>query len=103
MADRLRSHCVNSPRLKGIVEGKINATETRPLVCIIDCWISYWVHPAVCPSAAGTAGTVCLDKTIRILSVQRTIVTASRYSHNDVSGRRAKELWKGRGVRERVF
>jgi hypothetical protein len=32
------------------------------LVCVVDCWISYWIHPAICQTAAGTAGTVCLDK-----------------------------------------
>src|SRR5450631_4089111 len=52
---------------------------------------------------AGTAGTVCLDKTIGLLSGQRTIVAASRHSDSDVSGSRAKELRKGRGVLERVL
>jgi hypothetical protein len=39
-----------------------------------------------------------LDKTIRILSVQPTIVAASRHSHDDVSGGGAKKLREGRGV-----
>jgi hypothetical protein len=56
-----------------------------------------------CESAAGTAGTFCLDKTIRSLSVWRTIVAASRHRYDDVSGGRAKELRKGRRVLERVF
>src|ERR1019366_3793914 len=47
---------------------------------------------------AATAGAVCLDKTIRILSVQPTIVAASRHSHDDVSGGGAKKLREGRGV-----
>jgi len=41
-------------------------------------------------TAAGTAGTVCLNKTIGILSGQRTILAASRHSDSDVSGGRAK-------------
>jgi hypothetical protein len=34
------------------------------LVCVVDCWISCWIRPAICQTAAGTAGIVCLDKTI---------------------------------------
>jgi hypothetical protein len=45
-------------------------------------------------TAAGTAGTVCIDKTIRIVSVQPTVVAASRHSHNHVSEGSAKKLVK---------
>ena len=45
--------------------------------------------------STGTAGTVCLDKTTRILLIQPTTVAAPRHGHHDVSGGRAKELWKG--------
>jgi hypothetical protein len=38
-----------------------------------------------------------------ILSVQRTIVAASRRGHDDVSGGRAKELRRGGRILERVF
>jgi len=57
-----------------------------------------WGYTAVFQTAAGTAGAVCLDKTARKLSVQRTLVAASRHSHDDVSGGHAKELREGRGV-----
>ena len=68
------------------------------LVSAIACWISDSVHPAVFQTAAGTAGAVCLDKAIRILSVQPTIVAAPRHSHDDVSGGGAKKLREGWGV-----
>ena len=47
-----------------------------------------------CQTAAGTAGTVCLDKTIGLLSGQRRIVAASRHSDRDVSGGCAKTTEK---------
>jgi hypothetical protein len=89
---------VTSPQLKGIEEGKINATQTRPLASAIACWISYWVHPAVFPATEGTAGTVWLDKTTGILSVEPTIVAASRHRHDDVSGGGGKKLREGWGI-----
>jgi hypothetical protein len=70
----------------------------RPLVSAIAYRISDWGHTAVFQTAADTAGAVCLNKTARRLSVQRTIVAASRHSHDDVSGGHAKELREGRGV-----
>jgi len=55
-------------------------------------------HPAVCQTAAGTTGIVCLNKATRILSVQRTIVAISRHCHDEVSGGSPKELRKDRGT-----
>ena len=57
-----------------------------------------WVHPAVFQTAAGTAGSIGIDKTIGILPVQPTIGTASRHNHDDVSGSGAEKLREGWGV-----
>ena len=82
--------------LEGIKEGKLNATKTRALVSAGTYWTRDWVHPAIFQTAAGTGGTVGLDKTIGILQVQPTIGTASRHNHDDVSGSGAEKLRQGR-------
>jgi hypothetical protein len=73
------------------------------LVCVIDCWISCWIHPAICQTATGTAGIVCIDKTIGLLSGQRTIVAASRHSDSNVPGGRAKDYGKAREDSKEFF
>jgi hypothetical protein len=82
--------------LDGIKEEKLNATKTRALVSVGTYWIPDWVHSAVFQTAAGTAGTVGIDKTIGILQIQPTIGTASRHNHDDVSGSGAKKLRESR-------
>jgi hypothetical protein len=81
---------MNSPRLKAVIEGKINGSLIHPPVRVINCRISHWLPPALCQTAASTAGTFRFDKTIGILSVQRTIVAASGHSYDHVSGDRAE-------------
>jgi hypothetical protein len=56
-----------------------------------------------CQTAAGTAGTVCLDKTIGLLSGQRRIVAASRHSDRDVSGGCAKNYGKAGAYSKEFF